>query len=142
MGESAEDALVGDCGSTQRNKDEYAGVAICTDSKQHELTIEQKRDAQQRKAAAQAKALADQAKLPKKVDSRKCPPRAEKIKPIIKRHVEVVTNATDCPTWWRIYDESAACFGPFKTLRGIKSEAYDTCNELPSPEPKCGLRSN
>jgi hypothetical protein len=122
--------------------DQYASVAVCTESEQYELTAEQKKEAQERKAAEQAKALTDQAKQPKKSDSKKSLQTNAKDIAIIKRPIEVVTDATDCPTWWRIYDESAACFGPFKTVRGIKSEAYDTCNEVPSPEPKCGLRSN
>ncbi len=122
--------------------DQYASVAVCTDSEQYELTAEQKREALERKAAEQARALADQAKQREKTDSRKARPSTTKNKTIIKRPIEVVTDATDCPTWWRIYDESAACFGPFKTVRGIRSEAYDSCNEVPSPEQKCGLRSN
>jgi hypothetical protein len=121
---------------------QYASVAVCTDSKQYELTAEQKKEAQERKAAEQAKALTDQATQPNKTDSRKSRPSTAKAKTVMKRPIEVITDATDCPTRWRIYDESAACFGPFKTVRGIKSEAYDSCNEVPNPEPKCGLRSN
>jgi hypothetical protein len=62
---------------------------------------------------------------------------------IEKRPSESVTEATDCPTWWRIYDESVECFGPYRTTRGAtKVEAFDKCNVIASPEPKCGPRSN
>ena len=56
-----------------------------------------------------------------------------------KRPAEIVTGATDCPTWWRLYDESAECFGPYRTTRGAtKAEAFDKCTPIPSPELKCG----
>ena len=59
----------------------------------------------------------------------------------MKRPAELVTDATDCETWWRLYDESTACFGPFRTTRGAtKVEAFDVCNAVASPEPKCGPR--
>jgi len=55
---------------------------------------------------------------------------------------KAVTDTTDCATWWRLYEESAACFGPFRTNRGAtRAEAFDVCNEIPSPEPKCGSAS-
>lgn len=118
--------------------DKYTSIAICTDSDQYELTAEQLRASQQRQAAERAKALRDEAS---KAMSGKSPPAAV-APPSRKRPIEIVTDKTDCSTWWRIYDESSACFGPFNTVHGIKAEAYDVCNEVPSPEPKCGLRSN
>ncbi len=60
----------------------------------------------------------------------------------MKRPAEVVTDATDCGAWWRLYDESIACFGPFRTTRGAtKVEAFEVCNVIASPVPKCGPRS-
>jgi hypothetical protein len=45
--------------------------------------------------------------------------------------------------WWRIYDESVECFGPYRTTRGAtKPEGFDRCNVVSSPEAKCGPRSN
>lgn len=64
-------------------------------------------------------------------------------KPGAKRPTANVTADTDCATWWRIYDESVECFGPFQTTRGAtKPEGFDRCNVVVSPEPKCGPRSN
>ena len=61
----------------------------------------------------------------------------------MKRPTETVNDSTDCTTWWRLYDESAECFGPFRTTRGaIKPEAFDSCNVIPSPDLKCGPRRN
>ncbi len=119
--------------------DKYTTIAICTDSHQFELTVDALRDAAQRQAAEQSKAMRARADQDASVKSR---PSKAKALPRIKRPIEIVTDKTDCPTWWRIYDESSACFGPFYTVRGIKAEAYDVCNEVASPEPKCGLRSN
>lgn len=56
-----------------------------------------------------------------------------------KRPAQGVTATTDCDTWQRLYRESDACFGPFRTVGGgIKPEAFEACTTIPSPEPKCG----
>jgi hypothetical protein len=120
----------------------YAEVATCTDTEQYELTAEQRREAEQRTAAERSKIRADKAKPPKKTASSATRAMDAASQPSAKRPSEVVTDATDCPTWWRIYDESSECFGPFKTPHGIKPEAFEKCNEVSNPEPKCGLRSN
>jgi hypothetical protein len=63
--------------------------------------------------------------------------------PSVKRPAEVITDNTDCQTRWRIYDESVACFGPYRTTQGAtKPEGFDKCNDIPSPEIKCGPRRN
>jgi hypothetical protein len=121
----------------------YKKVAICTDSQKYELSPDQRRAAEQRAAESTAKARQAAAKLPAKMPSvspRLAEPASQ---PSEKRPIEVVTEATDCPTWWRIYDESVECFGPYRTTRGAtKAEAFDKCNVVPNPEPKCGPRSN
>lgn len=64
-------------------------------------------------------------------------------RPAAKRPGEKITDSTDCQTWRRVYDESGACFAPFRTARGgIKAEAFSACNEVPNPESQCGPRSN
>ena len=119
--------------------DRYTNIAICTDSDRYEQTADQLRDAQQRQALERSKAQREQAA--EAADGKLRPADVAPL-PNIKRPKEVVTDATDCITWWRIYDESSTCFGPFYTVRGIKAEAYDACYDVPSPEPKCGLRGN
>jgi hypothetical protein len=62
---------------------------------------------------------------------------------VVKRPLERITEATDCPTRWRLYDESTDCFGPYQTTHGAtRVEAFDACNVIESPEPLCGLRSD
>ena len=71
------------------------------------------------------------------------PPQDAAARPIAKRPSQKVTESTDCQTWRRLYDESGACFAPFRTARGgIKAEAFAVCNEVANPESKCGPQSN
>ena len=122
--------------------EKYKKVAVCNDSQRYGLSPEQSRAADQRAADERARA----GKVAAKPDGASSSPRpagAAASRPGAKRPSEVVTDATDCPTWWRIYDESVECFGPYRTTRGAtKVEAFDKCNVVPSPEPKCGPRSN
>lgn len=56
-----------------------------------------------------------------------------------KRPAEIVTDKTDCANWRRLFEESGACFAPFRTVGGgIKAQAFEQCNEIPNPELKCG----
>lgn len=114
----------------------YQAGASCTDSDQFELTPAQQRDAERRTADEQFRAR-NLGVLPP-AGAASGLPRAPRS---AKRPTDAITDATDCPTWWRIYDESSACFGPFRTTSGsLKPEALDQCNEVPSPELKCGPR--
>lgn len=121
----------------------YRKVAVCTDSQKYELSAEQRRASEQRVADDRARAPEAAAKpLSDRASSAPRPARAAS-QSGAKRPTEVVTADTDCTTWWRIYDESVECFGPFRTTRGAtKPEGFDRCNVVASPEPKCGPRSN
>lgn len=123
--------------------EKYKQVAICTDSQKYELSPEQRRAAERRVAEDKARARTAAAEpLADRASSAPRPARAAS-RPGPKRPTEVATDATDCTTWWRIYDESAACFGPYRTTRGaIKVEGFDHCNVVASPVPKCGPRIN
>jgi hypothetical protein len=132
---------VDDTGRTQlsdRVPERYRGIAHCTSSLQYELSPAQQREAEQR-------AIDDRRQAREQDDNPPAPaepgPSIAAPQPAGKRPVEVVTDTTDCATWWRIYEESGACFGPFRTvLGGMKPEAFEHCNEVPSPEPRCGPR--
>lgn len=116
----------------------YQAGASCTDSDQFELTPAQQRDAERRTADEQYRARNLGVVPPQAAASgvARAPRDA-------KRPAETVTDATDCPTWWRIYDDSNACFGPFRTVQGgLKPEAFDHCNVVASPELQCGPRRN
>lgn len=62
--------------------------------------------------------------------------------PARKRPAQLPTERTDCETWQRLYEESAECFGPYRTVRGgVKPEAFEVCNVVPEPPPtRCRLR--
>lgn len=123
--------------------DKYKKIATCTDSRKYELSAEQRRAAEQRVAEDRAAANKEAAKPPAERAASSPRPAGAASQPGAKRPAEVVTDATDCPSWWRIYDESVECFGPYRTTRGAtKVEAFDKCNVVPSPEPRCGPRSN
>jgi hypothetical protein len=123
--------------------EKYRKVAICTDSEQYELSPEQRQAAEQRVAKDKARARQAAAKAPAVRTSNAARQARAASQAGAKRPAEVVTDATDCPSWWRIYDESVECFGPYRTTRGAtKAEGFDKCNVVASPEPKCGPRSN
>jgi len=116
--------------------DRYKGSATRMESRQYELTPEQRREAEERAARARERAGKVEPVLP----TPSTPPPAPDTSPSppVKRPIERVTATTSCETWWRLYRESLACFGPFHTVGGgIKPEAFDHCNEIPSPEPRC-----
>lgn len=120
----------------------YNAVATCVDSLDYELSPEQGQAAAQRAAQRRADARRAAVRPPTLQGSAEQSAAGARPPPTVKRPTEVVTEATDCSSWWRIYDESAACFAPFVTTRGaVKVEAFDLCNEVASPEPRCGPRS-
>lgn len=116
--------------------DEYKDSATRIDSRQFELKPEQKREAEERAAREKANLPSLPEPPVTAVPSGSAPVSPP---PVAKRPVQRVTTSTDCTTWWRLFRESQACFGPFHTVGGgIKPEAFEQCNEVPSPELKCG----
>jgi hypothetical protein len=123
--------------------EKYKKVATCTDSQKYEPSPEQRQAAERRAAEDKARASQAPAKPLVERDSSAALPTRPASQASAKRPTEVVTDATDCPTWWRVYDESLECFGAFRTTRGgTKDEAFDKCNVVRSPELKCGPRTN
>jgi hypothetical protein len=120
----------------------YKAWATCTDSNRYELSASQRRAALKRveeDRAATTRAAATPPLRPASGTERRT---ASASGSVVKRPAEGVTDATDCATWWHLYDESIACFGPFRTTRGAtKVEAFEVCNAIASPEPMCGARS-
>ncbi|WP_291010072.1 DUF4124 domain-containing protein [Hydrogenophaga sp.] len=117
--------------------EKYRNNATRVDTRQYELTPEQQREAAERAARERAHAP----ELPEPPAMAAPTPAAPQAPApsVVKRPVEQVTESTDCATWWRLYRESQECFGPFHTVGGgLKPEAFDHCNEIPSPELKCG----
>lgn len=117
--------------------DEYSRIATCTYSRPVELPLEQ--GAADKRAKDGADKISPDAKAP----SNAAPTQGSVPKPDAKQPSERITDSTDCNTWRRLYDESGACFAPFRTAGGgVKTEAFDKCNEVPSPEEKCGPERN
>jgi len=49
------------------------------------------------------------------------------------------SGETECDRLWRAYRESAECFAPYMRRRGgTRVEAYQHCQQLPSPAQQCG----
>lgn len=114
----------------------YRDAATRVDSRSHELTLEQQREARERAAREAERA----GRAPPAAAQAPQPP-APVVSPtaVVKRPAQTVTESTDCTTWWRLYQEGQECFGPFRLVGGgIKPEAFDHCNEIPSPELRCG----
>ena len=110
---------------------QYQGVAKQVDAPANSPTAKQRRDAQARAQKAKAKAGATdtyQQRLPASAL-----PASAASSPVGKRPAQTPTEQTDCETWGRLYEESMACFGPYKTVRGIKSEAFEVCNVVTEP---------
>ncbi|APW44541.1 DUF4124 domain-containing protein [Rhodoferax saidenbachensis] len=123
--------------------DGYQNSASCTNSQKYELSPEQQRDAEKRAADERSLLRSHEQGMPPKTPSSPAAPAGAETPVRTKRPAQLVTDSTDCQTWWRIYDESSECFGPFKTTQGgIKPEAFDQCNEVKSPELQCGPRRN
>ena len=118
--------------------EKYKKSAKRVDTRQHEVSPQRQKEAQER--AAKDKAAADEAAKQRaataSAPAASAPPASA---PIVKRPAQGVTDTTDCATWWRLYRESQECFGPFHTVHGgLKPEAFEHCNEIPSPVLKCG----
>ncbi|MBZ8141003.1 hypothetical protein CLD22_13965 [Rubrivivax gelatinosus] len=93
-------------------------------------TAEQQRQAQQRLQQQKAKAAAVDAEG--QPSAAPVPPAASR--PAARRPSQLPDEQTDCETWQRLYDESEACFGPFRTVGGgVKAEAFEACNVVREP---------
>ena len=108
---------------------QYQGVAKQVDTSANSPTAKQRRDAQARAQKPKA-AETDTYQQPSLASP---PPALAASKPVSKRPDQTPTEQTDCETWERLYEESMACFGPFRTVRGIKSEAFEVCNVVTEP---------
>jgi hypothetical protein len=117
--------------------EKYRNSAVRIDSGQYEVSPAQRKEAQER--AAREKALADEAAKRRASTPPAAPASGASAPVAARRPAQGVTDATDCETWWRLYRESQECFGAYRTVRGgIKPEAFEKCNPIPSPELKCG----
>ncbi len=121
--------------------EKYRKLAVCADSQRYELPAAQREAAEAKAADVKAQARREAPRPPAGAASSAAESANPASQPATKRPAEIVTEATDCPTAWRLYEESVACFGPYRTTRGAtKAEGFDRCNVVLSPEPRCGPR--
>jgi hypothetical protein len=117
--------------------EKYRQSATRIDSARSEVSPEQRQQAE--RSAAKNKALAEEAALRRQSMQTVQPSTAPSQPSTSKRPSRGVTDSTDCETWRSLYRESMECFAPFRTNNGsTKAEAFEKCNPIPSPEPKCG----
>lgn len=111
--------------------DQYKGTATKTNSRQFELTPEQRREVQER--ATRDKAVtASQKSEPKPLK-----PKEPSASPTKASTPESASQ--DCATRQRLYRESQECFAPYRLAGGgIKPEAFGRCVEVKDPSAQCG----
>lgn len=115
----------------------YRKSATRIDTGGSEVSPEQQKEAQAR--AAKEKALAEDLAKRRAAAAPAAPASAASAAGPGKRPEQGVTADTDCDTWWRLFRESEDCFGAYRVVGGgIKVEAFERCNSIPSPEPTCG----
>lgn len=120
---------------------EFRAGAVCIDSLTYELSPQEQRAANQQAHERELRAIRDGIRPQAAAATGTPAPLPSASQQQAKRPAERVTDSTDCTTWWRLFDASAACFSAFRTVHGaIKAEAFDVCNAVASPEPTCGLR--
>jgi hypothetical protein len=123
--------------------DQYKLLAICSDSQKYELKPVQKSDTDRQKPRQETTARHEIAGPPALAASSPFGASPVGVLPGAKRPTAVITEDMDCATRWHIYDESVECFRPYRTTRGAtKPEAFDHCNDILSPEIRCGPPSN
>jgi hypothetical protein len=116
--------------------EKYKKSAKRMDSRQYELNVEQRKEAEAR--AAQEKAQAAEAAQSKaRADTDKAANPASAAAQTKPR--PAVDENTDCATLYRLYRESLDCFAPYITASGTtKAEAFAKCTPVADPSRKCG----
>lgn len=127
---------------SQTVPERYRSTAKPVDVTANQPSAEQQREALERAQREKARAAAAAtATDPGRQPASATAPATPGSPPTAKRPAQVPDEQTDCETWQRLYLESAECFGPYRTVRGgIKPEAFDACNVVSEPPPRCKLR--
>lgn len=121
--------------------DRYKNRARLVDAPVAQPSAEDQRAAFERVQRDKAKAQARLGASPESLAAPVAPPSAPS-QSFSKRPAQVPNDRTDCATWQRLYEESSACFGPYRTVRGgVKPEAFEVCNVVQEPPPsRCRMR--
>jgi hypothetical protein len=107
----------------------YKASAQRIDSRQFELSPEQRREADARlELARKALAASSPPAPPAPATARPAPPAAA-----------ASTASNDCEALQREYIQSLECFAPFVNAKGtLKPEAFMSCKSVVNPTQKCG----
>jgi len=117
--------------------EKYKKSAQRIDSKQFDVSAEQRREAEA--LASQEKARAAQAMQRKTRADAAEAARAAWAGTLGKPRTSG-NDSNDCATLQRLYRESQECFAPYRTVNGsTKAEAFEKCTVVVNPEVKCGL---
>jgi len=115
------------------------------DSRQYELTPQQRNEAQARAAREKAREDAD-ARARADAEARAAAAAGAASQPATpskaaaKEDVEPNTiSAAECDAWWREYLNNSACYAPFRTARGgMKAGAFEACGDpVLNPSRQC-----
>ncbi|NMM10039.1 MAG: DUF4124 domain-containing protein [Polaromonas sp.] len=119
----------------------YKKSATRIDSRQFELSAEQRREADARAAeTAQRMARSDAIEAANAAAAVAASAASAAAESGPRRATK---QGTDCATLRRLYRESLACFAPYVTAVGAtKAEAFEKCTPVLDPVAKCGPVSN
>lgn len=112
--------------------DKYKKSAIRTDTRQFEVSDEQRREGEARAEREREKmqALDEQRARAKSVEAAPAVPAKPKAP---------ATAAGDCVELHRQYQESLDCFAPYVMSNGAtRAEAYTKCTVVKDPSDRCG----
>ncbi len=112
--------------------DKYRKTARRIDSRQFEVTP-------QERAAAEARAAADRERAKASAAAAAQEAKAAAARPVAQAGAPKPPAETDCETAHRLYKESIDCFAPYINTRGATmGEAFKYCTALPDPSSRCG----
>ena len=123
--------------------EKYKKSATRIDSRQFELSAEQRREADARAAeTTQRKARADEVEAANSASAAAVAASAASATAGSGPR-RATKQGTDCATLRRLYRESLACFAPYVTAVGAtKAEAFEKCTPVLEPVTKCSSGSN
>jgi len=122
---------------SDRVPDQFKKSAIRIDSRQFELTPEQRQQAQARAAAEKSRAAEADAR---EASSRAAeagstpPPNSLNSRAPVSRPT---VGSSTCAALRQAWKDSAACFAPFQNRTGLKPGAYEACGaQVPYPDTR------
>jgi hypothetical protein len=112
------------------------------DSRQHELTAEQRREADVRAAREKSRAEEEaQAKAHAEAQAAATASAALATRAASAAGKPEPGEASVCNDLRRRYQQSQDCFEPYRTATGIRAEAFDVCGPpLTDPFRRCGIQ--